>query len=155
MTVKRRVIVDNAPVRVVTVVESASPRVISVNPGRVIVATVADTQRRVVINDTAQRQSIVTTPAPRRVIVSTPQVRVISIGIQGPQGAGGSGGSGLVYSVQDGPDYQTSYVYVGYKEPAGAWYIYRRTYAGNVREYSSGALDYTNAWTDRTAQIYT
>lgn len=72
---------------------------------------------------------------------------------QGLPGSGG-GGSGLVYSVQNGPDYQASYTYVGYKEPAGAWYIYRRTYAGNVREYADGASGYSTAWTNRTAQVY-
>lgn len=74
-------------------------------------------------------------------------------GPAGPPGSGG-GGSGLVYQVQDGPDYQASYVYVGYKETGGAWYIYRRTYAGNIRMYASGNTNYTTNWTNRTGLVY-
>lgn len=152
MTEQRRVIVENTPTRVVTVMPTVA-RVINIDTSRVLVATVADTQRRVLVNDTTRRQIVLTPPDPKRVVVTTPQVRIISIGTQGPAGPGGSG-NGLVYSVQDGPDYQASYVYVGYKAPSGEWYIYRRTYAGNVREYADGNSGYSTAWTNRIAQVY-
>lgn len=153
MSEKRQAVIESSPVRVVTI-NQTSPRVINVNAGRVIVAEVADTQRQVVINNTMQRQAVISPPVVRTVAVSTPTVRVISIGIQGPQGAGGSGGSGLIYSVQDGPDYQAAYVYVGYETSTGEWYIYRRTYVGNARMYASGNSGYGAAWTNRTGQVY-
>lgn len=53
-------------------------------------------------------------------------------------------------------DYEktSTYVYVGYEETGGAWYIYRRTIATNTREYATGASGYAAAWTNRAAETY-
>lgn len=64
-------------------------------------------------------------------------------------GLGGSGG----YSQQDYAK-DATYVYVGYKNVSGAWYIYRRTIATNARQYAVGASSYTANWTGRTGLTY-
>lgn len=53
-------------------------------------------------------------------------------------------------------DYEktATYVYVGYEESGGAWYIYRRTIATNVRMYATGASGYAAAWTARSSLTY-
>lgn len=53
-------------------------------------------------------------------------------------------------------DYEktSTYVYVGYTESGGAWFIYRRTISSNTREYATGASGYAAAWTARAAQTY-
>ena len=66
---------------------------------------------------------------------------------------GGGGASG--YELINGPLYDATYVYVGYEhQTSGAWYIYRRTRATNVRLYASGSSDYATNWTDRESLIY-
>ncbi len=47
-----------------------------------------------------------------------------------------------------------TYVYVGYEEPDGAWYIYRRTLVDNVQEYASDVSDYATNWADRAILTY-
>ncbi len=53
-------------------------------------------------------------------------------------------------------DYEktATYVYVGYEETGGHWYIYRRTRATNVREYATGASSYATNWTNRGSLSY-
>lgn len=63
--------------------------------------------------------------------------------------AGGSTG----YTWQD-YEKTTTYIYVGYEQTGGAWYIYRRTIATNAREYATGASGYATAWTNRASQTY-
>lgn len=58
-----------------------------------------------------------------------------------------------VYTQQD-YEKTATYVYVGYEESGGAWYIYRRTIATNVRMYATGASGYAAAWTARSSQTY-
>ena len=58
-----------------------------------------------------------------------------------------------VYDFKD-QELTNDYAYVGYEEPAGAWYIYRRTRAGNIREYATGTSDYTTNWTSRSSLTY-
>jgi hypothetical protein len=65
-----------------------------------------------------------------------------------------TGAGGEVYTYQDGPDYAASYVYVGYKAVSGKWYIYRRTYSGDVREYATGTSNYSTNWTNRVGLTY-
>lgn len=72
---------------------------------------------------------------------------------------GGTGGSSSttaspVYEYQNGPDYGATYTYVGYKESGGAWFIYRRTLATNVRQYASGTSNYATNWTNRASLTY-
>ena len=62
-------------------------------------------------------------------------------------------GSSTVYSQQNYEKTGT-YVYVGYEETGGAWYIYRRTIATNAREYASGATDYSTNWAGRAGLTY-
>lgn len=66
-------------------------------------------------------------------------------------GSGGGGSTGYTWQ-----DYEKTgtYVYVGYEETGGAWYIYRRTIATNAREYATGASGYAAAWTNRAAETY-
>lgn len=59
-----------------------------------------------------------------------------------------------VYSSQYPPDYDTDYVYVGYAAPSGAWYIYRRTRATNLRQYATGVSSYSTNWTNRGSLTY-
>jgi hypothetical protein len=61
----------------------------------------------------------------------------------------GSGSSG--YEWQDYEKTGT-YVYVGYEQTGGAWYIYRRTIATNAREYATGGSGYD--WSSRGALSY-
>lgn len=49
----------------------------------------------------------------------------------------------------------STYVYVGYENTDGSWYIYRRTVATNIRLYATGASGYAAAWTARAGQTYT
>jgi len=58
-----------------------------------------------------------------------------------------------VYSYQDYEKTDT-YIYVGYTEAGGAWYIYRRIIASNTRQYATGATDYATNWTNRGSQTY-
>ena len=53
-------------------------------------------------------------------------------------------------------DYEktSTYIYVSYLSTGGAWYIYRRTIATNVREYATGASGYAAAWTARSSLTY-
>ena len=68
-------------------------------------------------------------------------------------GSGAGGDSG--YRLQEGPDYQDDYVYVGYEhESNGSWFIYRRTFVGNVRQYASGSSDFATNWTNRESLTY-
>lgn len=46
------------------------------------------------------------------------------------------------------------YVYVGYKNASGAWYIKRRTVVGNVRLEASGSSNYVTNWTNRATLPY-
>ena len=46
------------------------------------------------------------------------------------------------------------YSYEGYKEVGGSWYIYRRTRAGNIREYANGEDNYTTNWEGRATLTY-
>lgn len=65
------------------------------------------------------------------------------------------GGSTNTYALEDGPDYQTDYVYVGMLDATtGAWYIYRRTIATNIRLYAQGSSGYTASWAGRTGLSY-
>lgn len=57
------------------------------------------------------------------------------------------------YALTDGPDYQSSYVYVG-MDTGTDWKIYRRTLATNLREYASGTSGYAAAWTGRVGLSY-
>lgn len=84
---------------------------------------------------------------------SVEDVEVVVSCEQGPPGSGG-GISGPVYHLKDGPDYQSSYVYAGYEADSGEWYIYRRTYAGNIREYAEGPNNYSTGWTNRESLSY-
>ena len=67
-----------------------------------------------------------------------------------------SGGAATALPVYAWQDYEktSTFVYVGYKEPSGAWYIYRRTIATNARLYARGAASYVAAWTARLSQTY-
>lgn len=65
-----------------------------------------------------------------------------------------TGAGGEVYTYQNGPDYATNYVYVGYSAPSGAWYIYRRTYSSDLRQYATGASSYATNWTNRASLTY-
>lgn len=47
-----------------------------------------------------------------------------------------------------------TYVYVGYSNTNGSWYIYRRTIATQTRLYATGASGYAAAWTARAGQTY-
>lgn len=58
------------------------------------------------------------------------------------------------YTLANGPDYQPSYVYVGYTNPDGAWYVYRRDTTTNERLYATGAVNYAIAWTGRASLVY-
>ncbi len=58
-----------------------------------------------------------------------------------------------VYAWQD-YEKTATYVYVGYEETGGAWYIYRRTIATNAREYADGASSYSTNWTNRGSLTY-
>ncbi len=64
-----------------------------------------------------------------------------------------SSGGSTGYAWQD-YEKTATYVYVGYEESGGAWYIYRRTIATNVRMYATGASGYAAAWTARSSQTY-
>ena len=66
-------------------------------------------------------------------------------------GSGGGGGSGYKYTG----DYEDdgTYAYVGLGKGA-AWKIYRRTIAGNIRLYASGASDYMTAWAGKDGLTY-
>lgn len=66
--------------------------------------------------------------------------------------AGSSGGANG-YEFQDYEKTGT-YVYVGYEESGGAWYIYRRTLSTNAREYASGGSSYSTNWTSRSSLTY-
>jgi hypothetical protein len=79
-------------------------------------------------------------------IVNTSQI------IEAQLGLGSSGTNG--YEMQD-YEKTATYVYVGYEESGGAWYIYRRTIATNARAYASGSSGYAAAWTNRAAETYT
>lgn len=69
-------------------------------------------------------------------------------------GTGGSGGASG-YELADGPEYNSSYVYVGYEHTSnGSWYIYRRTRATNLREYATGGSSYSTNWTNRAGLTY-
>jgi len=71
-------------------------------------------------------------------------------GIQGPSGVATSG-----YELMDGPEYTSTYVYVGYqKVSTGAWFIYRKTRSNNLRLYASGASSYATNWTNRASLTY-
>lgn len=48
----------------------------------------------------------------------------------------------------------STYIYVGYENTDGSWYIYRRTVATNIRLYATGASGYAAAWTNRAAETY-
>jgi len=64
-----------------------------------------------------------------------------------------AGNSG--YRMGNGPDYQSSYVYVGYAHISnGNWYIYRRDISTNLRQYASGTGSYATNWTNRTSLTY-
>ena len=71
-------------------------------------------------------------------------------------GSGGGGGGVSGYELADGPEYNSTYVYVGYEHVSnGSWYIYRRTRATNTREYASGGSSYSTNWTGRAGLSYT
>lgn len=66
-----------------------------------------------------------------------------------------SGGGGTTdYHLQN-EDRDTSYAYVGYKDPSDKWYIYRRTRATNLRQYATGTSGYSTNWTNKSSLIYT
>lgn len=69
-----------------------------------------------------------------------------------PSGGGGSAGSG--YELTNGPQDDGAYVYVGLLKSTGAWYIYRREEATDIRLYASGSSGYTTAWTNRGSLTY-
>lgn len=58
------------------------------------------------------------------------------------------------YQLEDGPDYQTTYVYVGLLKADGTWYIYRRDVTTFLREYASGSGSYAANWTGRAGLTY-
>lgn len=62
---------------------------------------------------------------------------------------GGSGG----YTHRNYDD-AGAYVYVGYENVSGAWYIYRRTVASGARLYATGGSGYGTNWTGRTGLTY-
>lgn len=67
------------------------------------------------------------------------------------QSGGGGGSNG--YTNQDYEKTGT-YVYVGYKHTDGRWYIYRRTIATGLRQYTNGASNYSTNWTGRAGLTY-
>lgn len=70
-------------------------------------------------------------------------------------GSGGGGGGSSGYSLQDGPDYNATYVYVGYEHDSnGSWYIYRRHNTTNIRTYAQGSSNYSTNWTNRGSLSY-
>lgn len=69
-------------------------------------------------------------------------------------GSWNSTGSGASGDSLQNEDYASNYVYVGYQNTDGSWYIYRRTYSTNVREYATGASDYATGWTGRAGLTY-
>lgn len=87
---ERRIVIDDEPVRVITI--NGSVRVVTVNEQPVRHVTVDDASTRVITTSESQRIVSVNATEQRRVIVSTPNVQVISIGIQGPQGVPGATG---------------------------------------------------------------
>lgn len=67
------------------------------------------------------------------------------------QSGGGGGTNG--YANQNYEKTGT-YVYVGYENVSGAWYIYRRTVASGARLYATGGSGYGTNWTGRTGLTY-
>lgn len=65
----------------------------------------------------------------------------------------GSTIGGTVWGLNDKEDTGT-YVYYGFSAADGSWKILRKTIATNVFRYSTGASDYSTAWTDRATQSY-
>lgn len=68
-------------------------------------------------------------------------------------GGGSGGGPGSGYTLQD-YEKAGAFVYVGYKNTGGAWFIYRRTVASNVWQQAAGASAYSTAWTGRAGLTY-
>lgn len=66
----------------------------------------------------------------------------------------GSGGGGASGDSLQNQEYAASYVYVGYENTDGSWFIYRRTYATNARQYATGSSDYATNWTGRAGLTY-
>ena len=62
-------------------------------------------------------------------------------------------GSSAVYS-QHNYEKSGTYVYVGYEESGGAWYIYRRTLSDNTQGWATGASSYATNWTNRAILTY-
>lgn len=60
---------------------------------------------------------------------------------------------GTVWGLNDKEDTGT-YVYFGFSAADGSWKILRKTIATNVFRYSTGASDYSTAWTNRASQSY-
>lgn len=71
----------------------------------------------------------------------------------GSDGGGSVAPAAVLYEYQDYEKTNT-YVYVGYEATSGQWFIYRRTVATNVREYSEGLTDYATNWTNRASLTY-
>jgi len=65
---------------------------------------------------------------------------------------GGGGATGDSFQNEENTG---TYVYVGYSNTDGSWYIYRRTIATQTRLYATGASGYAAAWTARAGQTYT
>lgn len=66
---------------------------------------------------------------------------------------GSNVGGGTVWGLNDKEDTGT-YVYYGFSAADGSWKILRKTIATNVFRYSTGASDYSTAWTNRASQSY-
>ena len=66
-------------------------------------------------------------------------------------GGGRAGAAGYRYQ-----DYEKTgtYVYVGYKNTGGAWFISRRTIATGARLKASGSSSYSTNWTGRAGLTY-
>lgn len=58
------------------------------------------------------------------------------------------------FTLADGPEYESSFAYVGYTNGLGEWYIYRRNRTNNLREYAFGSSDYSDNWDDRASLTY-
>lgn len=59
------------------------------------------------------------------------------------------------YTIANGPQDDGDYVYVGLlNSNTGAWYIYRRTEATDVRQYAAGSSNYSTNWTNRESLSY-
>lgn len=67
---------------------------------------------------------------------------------------GATVGVGTGFRFQDRDDTSGSYVYVGYENANGSWFIERRTLGSYLWENVAGGSGYASAWADREILVY-